>query len=110
VVTATVRIPAADAAAMPIGASSNATQSAGATPSRLAASRNTSGQGLPRATSSPRTMTSSAGSRQISRSVCCTFSEGADVAMATGIDRPRSAAMSRSNPGSGTRRPAESER
>lgn len=49
------RIPAAWAAAAPGAASSRTTQSAGAAPNRRAASRKTSGAGLPRATSSAET-------------------------------------------------------
>ena len=50
--TATAHMPAAWAAARPLGVSSKTTQSAGATPSRVAASRNRSGAGFTRATSS----------------------------------------------------------
>jgi len=50
--TATAHMPAAWAAARPLGVSSNTTQSSGTTPSRVAARRNRSGAGFTRATSS----------------------------------------------------------
>ena len=57
VVTARVAIPAARAAASPLGASSTTRHARAATPRRCAPSRNGSGSGLPRVTSSAVTTT-----------------------------------------------------
>jgi hypothetical protein len=105
---ATVVMPASRAAMMPIGASSNATQSAGAAPSRPAAARNTSGNGLPRGTWSLRTIDVRRDARPSSASVWLTFSGGADVATATGIARADRQSSSLTRPFAGTRCPADS--
>ena len=57
------RIPAACAARMPFAESSIAAHRSGGTSSRRAASRNTSGAGLPRGTSSEETVTSKRSAR-----------------------------------------------
>ncbi len=62
---ATQRIPAAYAAAAPGAASSRTTQRAGSAPNRRAASRKTSGAGLPRATSSAETTVRRCASRPV---------------------------------------------
>ena len=60
--TATTRIPAAFAAATPVGVSSTARHLDGSTPSRRAASRYPSGAGFIRGTSSQHTTAASASS------------------------------------------------
>ncbi|MEY9490168.1 hypothetical protein RKD26_005962 [Streptomyces calvus] len=86
------RIPAACAAAAPGAASSTTTQSDGAAPSRRAASRKTSGAGLPRATSSAETTVRSRASRPVPARTAAMASR--DEPEATAIGTPSAASSS----------------
>jgi hypothetical protein len=108
VVSATHVMPARCAASMPTGASSKATQRPGATPRRFAASRKTSGCGLPCATSSARATAANARSIPSSHSDWSTFSRGAEVATGP-APRRASAARKPESPGNGAS-PASSSR
>lgn len=82
-------MPAARAARTPRSESSTTTHACGATPSRLAASRNTSGAGLPRATSTPDTIVANS-SRTPSVASVVSMMRGADDD-ATASRTPRAA-------------------
>ena len=84
------RIPAACAAAAPGAASSRTTHRAGRAPSRRAASRNTSGAGLPRATSSAETTVRRCASRPVRARIVPIASGDEPDATAIGTPSPAS--------------------
>jgi hypothetical protein len=86
---ATTRRPAATAERMPLAESSIATAAAGSTPSRRVASRYTSGDGLPRATSSELTVAVKRPRTPRASSTTSTTSRFDDVASPSGQRAPR---------------------
>ena len=96
---ATTRIPAARALRMPLCESSTAAQRSAATPRRRAASRYTSGDGFPRATSSEETVTRTKRPRSASSSTASISGRFDDEASPSG-QRPASRRTASDAPGS----------
>ena len=97
-------MPAPRAARTPRSESSTTTHASGATPSRLAASRNTSGAGLPRATSTPDTVVWNSGRTPSAMSVMSITAGDDDDATARRTPRAASARGTSGTPGIGVTR------
>ena len=101
-------MPAASADFTPAAESSTATQAAGATPRRFAASRKMSGSGFPRSMSLPLIVTSNAPARPQPSSVASTHSAIDCEARPTAQPAARAAAISSRAPSSGSSPPCRS--